>query len=103
MAYVKIDSASSGANTLVAAVTGRQIRVIGFGLVATGAVTIVFKSATTALTGVMSLAANQGLVSPPSGNSYDPLPQMITASGEALILTLGTAVQVSGWLVYDLV
>lgn len=53
-------SQAAGTTAIVAAVTGAKIRVISYTLVATGAATAVFKSATTAVTGTMSFAANGG-------------------------------------------
>lgn len=102
MPHVKISAASSGANTLVAAVIGRSIRVLGFVIVAAGAVTANFESGTTDLSGAMSLITGVPISAPLTG-SLDILPWMQTASGEALGLTLGGAVQVSGFLVYDVV
>lgn len=96
-------AAISGAatdNTIVAAVAGKRIRVLGFGIVAAGAVTVAFESSTTsALTGVMSLAANGDL----SLTAENPLGLFETVAAELLNMTLGGAVQVSGWLTYQLV
>lgn len=92
-----VSGASSGSNEVVAAVSGRKITVHGYTLVAAGAVTVQWRSAATAKTGVMSLAAN-GTVSAYSPTADMPLFQ--TAEGEALNLQLGGAVQVSGHLVY---
>src|SRR5687768_18608148 len=60
--YAIIDVASSGNNTIVAAVPGKQIRVTSVTIIASAAVTIRFESAAdgTALTGQMQLAANGG-------------------------------------------
>tara|TARA_R110000868_G_scaffold252541_1_gene509242 strand:+ start:860 stop:1174 length:315 start_codon:yes stop_codon:yes gene_type:complete len=94
---VAISAASSGSNELVAAVAGTQIRVTNFALVAVTAVTVQFKSASTALTGVMSMGATGVLAPGPDLQGH-----FITASGEALNLSLGGSVQVSGWLTYDI-
>jgi hypothetical protein len=94
---VVVDDALSGDNEIVAAVTGKKIRVLSGCLVATGAVTVRFESGAggTALTGQMSLAANQDLVL-----GFDPLGHFETAAGQALNLELGGAVSVDGWLNY---
>lgn len=93
-----ISGATSGDNALVAAVTGKKIRVISLFLIAAGAVTVRFESGAggTALTGVMSVAANGGMV---LNTNYDGWFQ--TAEGVLLNMELGGAVQVSGALTYQ--
>lgn len=95
--YAVIDAATSGDNTLVAAVAGKRIRVLSLYLVAAGAVTARFESAAggTALTGQSSLAAN-GVLSLP----YNPTGWFQTVAGELLNLELGGAVSVDGALSY---
>ena len=96
--YKVIDAATSGDNEIVAAVTGKKIRVLAFVLVMTGtAVTVRFESGAggTALTGQMT---------PSQGNviqaAYAPVGHFETAAGQALNLELGGAQSVDGWLVY---
>ena len=92
-----INVAGSGNNTLVAAVTGKKIRVLSYVIVAGGAVTARFESDAdgTALTGEMELAANQVLAPPdPRGGHFE------TAAGELLNLELSGAVNVDGYLSY---
>ena len=98
--FAAIDAASSGDNTIVAAVTGKKIRVVALFLVAAGAVTVRFESGAggTALTGQMSLAANGGFALP-----YNPVGYFETAAGELLNMELGGAVSADGSLVYELV
>lgn len=95
-----ISAASSGDNTLLAAVTGHKIRVHSYVLVAAGAVTAAFESAAsgTALTGDMSLITGTPLVVP-----FEREGHFETVAGELLNLELGGAVQVSGHLTYSLV
>ena len=95
---VAISGASSGNNTLVAAVSDASIRVLAMHLVADAAVTVTIKSASTSLSGAMSFAANGGEVLP-----HSPIGWYEGAKNEALIMTLGGAVQVSGSLVYELI
>ena len=79
--------------------TDRRIRVTAFHIVAAAAVTVAFESSTTsALTGIMSLAAN-GVLSA----DFNPHGHFETVAGELLNMTLGGAFQVSGWLTYVLV
>jgi hypothetical protein len=95
-----IDNASSGNNTIVAAVAGKKIRVLQFALVAAAAVTVRFESDAdgTALTGQMSFAANGGIAPP-----WCPVGHFETVAGKLLNLELGGAQSVDGWLVYQLV
>jgi hypothetical protein len=98
MKYAVVNTASSGANTIVAAVPGKRIKVFSYVLVATSAVTAEFRSATTAngLMGAVALGANGGIAA--LGTPEVPLFQ--TVSGELLGLQLGGAVQVSGHIGY---
>lgn len=103
MPTVKIDAASSGDNTLVAADTNRRIRVTQYTLIASAAVSVKWKSGSTDLSGAMALPANGG-ISATSPNDGDGRPAALieTAANEALVLNLSGAVQVSGHLTYDL-
>jgi hypothetical protein len=99
---VAISAAVSGDNTLIPAVAGKKLCVLGVFLMAGGAVNATFYSGPPAtgkaLSGPVPMAANGGFVVPPSAN-----PEMHwieTAAGEALVLKLDSAVQVSGFVVY---
>jgi len=97
-----ISGATSGNNTLVAAVSGLKIKVLGMVLYAAGAVDVRLESAAsgTALTGVMSLsAAGDGFVLPMAPPGYH---WVETIASQLLNMELGGAVQVSGFLVYQL-
>lgn len=93
-----VSAANSGDNTLIAAVSNNKIRVLAVLLVAAGAVGVRFESAAggTALTGVMSLAANGGFVMP-----FNPVGWFETLASQLLNLELSGAVQVSGVVVYQ--
>jgi hypothetical protein len=97
-----VNAATLGDNTIVAARPSWAIRVIGYVLVPDTAVTATFKSSGgTALTGPMKLAP-PGLAMPlgphaPGGWQG----QFESLTGEALVLNLGAATQVSGYVVYD--
>lgn len=104
MPYASIDTATSGDNTIVAAASGRKIRVIAYTAIASGDVSIRWKSASTSLSGAMAVAANGGAA--PSGAGESPsgyIGLMETAPGEALILNLSAAIQVSGHITYQLI
>lgn len=95
--HAKIDTASSGSQAMVAAVTGKQIVLLNYVMVADGAVTITWQSASTALSGAMSLAANSGIAVNSGGDGL-----LTTAAGEALNLSLGGSVGIRGHLTYTL-
>jgi hypothetical protein len=95
--FAAIDAASSGNNTLVAAVSAKKIRVLSLFLVAGGTVDVRLESGAngTALTGQMSLVAATGFVLP-----YNPAGWFETASNTLLNLELSGAVSVDGALSY---
>ncbi len=95
--FAKIDAASSGDNTIVAAVTGKKIRVVALFVVAAGAVNVAFESGAggTALTGQMNLTTNSGFVL-----DYNPVGWFETASATLLNLELSGAISVDGALTY---
>jgi hypothetical protein len=95
--FAKISTSSSGASTVVSAVTGKKIRVLRLTLIANEAVNVKFQSHTTLtdLTGLHYLAANGGWVEP-----YCPPGIFETLSGEALDINLSAAVAVGGSLTY---
>ncbi len=98
--YASVDAAGSGDNTLVAAVSGRKIRVLSLFLVASGAVTVAFESdaSGTALTGDMQVGANGNIAMP-----FNPEGWFQTVAGELLNMELGGATSVDGCLTYVLV
>jgi hypothetical protein len=94
----KIDAASSGNNTLVAAVTAKKIRVLAVFLTMTGtAVTIRFEDGAdgTALTGQMGPTAGQTIVLP-----FNPVGWFETSDATLLNMELSGAQSVDGALVY---
>ena len=96
--FAIIDAATLGDNTLVAAVTGKRIRVLSLYLVASGgAITIRFESGAggTALSGQMAFLAN-GVLSLP----YNPAGWFQTAAAVLLNLELSAATSVDGGLTY---
>lgn len=98
--YASINASGSGNNTLVAAVSGRRIKVLDYTFVCSGAVTVKFRSDDTDLTGAMAFVANSGISSPKGSISQGAI--LATDSGESLNLNLSSAVQVSGHLTYYL-
>lgn len=95
--FAAIDAASSGDNTIVAAVTGKKIRVVSAFLVAAGDVNTRFESGASgsALTGQMNLTTNSGFVLP-----FNPVGWFETASSAILNLELSGATSVDGSITY---
>ena len=102
-----ISVAASGDNTLVAAVSGLKIKVLGLVMYAAGDVLARLESAAggTALTGVIRMAGagvglgNDSIILPMAPPGYH---WVETVAGQLLNLELGGAVQVSGFIVYQL-
>jgi len=95
-----VSGATSGNNTLLAAVSGSAIRVLSYTLVAAGSVTVRFESGAsgTALTGVMSLIAGVPLVV-----NLEREGHFQTAVSTLLNMELSAGTQVSGHITYCLV
>lgn len=95
--YAVIDAAASGDNTLVAAVTGKKIRVVSLWYIASSTVTAIFQSGAsgTALTGGAQHIAQTGIVLPRNPDGW-----FQTGSGVLLNLNLSAAVSVDGSLNY---
>jgi hypothetical protein len=100
--YAIINAASSGNNTLVAAVTGKKIRVISMFLTTDAAVTATIQSGAggTALVGALSLGDSTGTNAPGFVLGENTHGWFQTAAGALLNLNLSGAVQVSGCLSY---
>lgn len=100
--YAVIDDASSGNNTVIAAVTGKRIRVLSYTLVPTADVVARWESGAggTALTGQMNLLAEDGVVSQGVSANCGSHGCFETAAGALLNLELSGAVSVDGHLTY---
>lgn len=97
---VLVNKAASGDNELVAAVAGAFIRVVQVALVPAGAVTVKFRSASTDLTGPMAWATNVPFI---DRSAQQNRGLFGTAKGEALNMNLGSAVQVGGYIVIQII
>jgi hypothetical protein len=95
--YAVVSGATSGNNTLVAAVPGKKIRVLQIVAISAGTTTFRLESGAdgTALTGVVSLAVNTGFTLP-----FSPVGWCETVAGALLNMELNAAIQVSGVLAY---
>jgi hypothetical protein len=85
--FASVSQGASGTTTIVAADNTRKIKVVSYVLVADGAGTAKWQSATTDKTGAMSFAANGGAVvlGQPASHLFE------TAVNEALNLTTTAA------------
>ncbi len=95
--YAKIDVASSGDNTLVAAVVGKKILLISCLMISSGSVNVAFEDGAsgTALSGQMNLTANSGFTAPFNEGGW-----CITSVNTLLNLELSGATSVDGFLTY---
>jgi hypothetical protein len=96
--FAVVNTAASGNNTIVAAqAAGVKIRVVGYLLVGAAAVTVNFQSGAggSSLSGAMSLAT--GI---PNTPGFTPTGWFETAAATLLNLSLGGAVQVSGFVAW---
>lgn len=95
--FAKIDTSASGDTTLVAAVTSKKIRVLGYRVQGGGAVSFSFKNVGGAsLTGPMPTGAAGG----GGGAAFSPVGHFETTAGVGLALTLSSAVAVGGHVCY---
>jgi hypothetical protein len=96
--FAAIAASASGNNTLVAAVTGKKIRVLAYNIIGNGAVNAKFQTGAggTDLTGLKYIAAAGGGICAP----FNPAGWFETAAGALLNLNLSGAVAVGGELVY---
>lgn len=96
--FVAISAASNGNNTIVAAVTGKKIRVLAAVMTMSGtSVSLTWQSGAggAGLTGAMTPTQGQTIVLP-----YNPAGWFETAAATLLNLSLGGAQTVGGALVY---
>lgn len=91
---IAVGESTSGDKTILAAQTGKKIRVVAVFLKVEGAVTLQFKSGSTNMGGAIPWDADDAYVEP-----FNPAGWMETASGEALLLNLSASVDVNGHVV----
>lgn len=92
-----ISVAAAGDATIVAAVTGKKIRVVDVVLTSETAGTVRFESGTggTALTGLITLPAGGGFAP-----GFNPYGHFETAAATLLNLEVTTSTGADGWLMY---
>lgn len=98
--YAIISASASGNTTIVPAVSGKAIRVLGYTLVTDAAVGVKLAqtgSSNLDLTGVMPLSANGGAAPNDGGGGWG---LMQTSKGHALVLNLNGTANVGGHITY---
>jgi len=93
-----INYSTTGDKTVIAAVADQRIVVTGALVVCGAAVTLTFKSGSTAITGPMTFAAGGGFGRDARPDSY----LFRTEAGQALVLNLSADAAVGGCLTYYL-
>lgn len=93
---VAINAPLTGVNEIVAAVSGKKIRVLGGVVAVATAVGLRFRSATTDLMGHTALPATSQL-----DINWTPWGALETNVGEALNLTASTTTVIGGFLTYQ--
>lgn len=96
--FASISASNSGDNTIVSAVTNKKIKVLSVALIASGTVSVKWRSNTTDISGAMPLVVNSGFVLPASAPGMGHY--LETATGEALNINLSTGTAVTGHLSY---
>lgn len=91
IARVVVSATSDGANTAVTAVAGETITLLSAVLTTVGTGGFIWKSDSTALAGKLTLTAGQPLVVP-----HDDKGHLQTATGQSLVITTDTGVDVLG-------
>lgn len=94
--FASVNATADGANEVVAAVTSKKIRVLGYVLTSDAAQTVIVKSGTTAIARIEVGAAGGGASYAGGLNA----PAFQTAAGEALNLTNETDCNTVGHLCY---
>jgi len=97
--YAKISGSGTDPVEVVAAVTGRIIRVLSYVVCSNEAASVTFTSASTALTGPMHIGELAGDLASTIASGFNPLGQFQTAKGEALNIVGGSSVY-GGHLTY---
>jgi hypothetical protein len=92
-----VSCAASGANTIVTGVASTSIQVYSLILTLASSTTVQIKSGSTALTGAMT---GTSFVFDFRSDRTGIVPWFVTAPGDNLVITLGSAVQCSGQITY---
>lgn len=94
LSKAKIDIVTSGDNTIIPLSAGKKHKIVKIWFVCAGAVDVTFKEGATAITGAMSFGQGGGLADDGDLNPIE------IATGQAFVINLSAAVQVSGMVRY---
>jgi hypothetical protein len=92
--FAAISANTNNDTGIVPGESGKKIRVVAFCIVASGAVSVKFRSGTTDITGEMSLVSGGSVAHAYDGGLFE------TAEGQPLNIYLSAAQQVGGYVVY---
>lgn len=95
--YAAINATTNGDNTIVAAVSGKKIRVYAYAFIADASVGVAFEDGAggTELSGQMSFLANDGIIMP-----FNPVGWFETTAGNLLNMETDAAANIRGHIVY---
>ena len=95
--FLATNIATSGDTTIIPPVAGKKIVVVGCLVIASGIVTVVFKSDNGAISGNMDLIANSGFSASNPGGVF------VSRVGGPLVLNLSSNIPVGVTLTYELI
>lgn len=93
--FAVINASSGGDNIIVAAVTGKKIRVLSYAFVSSGTVNVKWQSGATDISGLMYFIANTGISA-----GYNPKGHFQTAINTNLELNLSAGIALGGHINY---
>lgn len=93
--FAVINASANGDNTIVAAVSGKKIRVLSYAFVSSGTVNVKWQSEAIDISGLMYFIANTGLSA-----GYNPKGHFQTNTGKALELNLSGPTALGGHINY---
>lgn len=104
MLYGSINLSALGDTTVVPAIAGYRVRVLGYVIAAAGAVSVQFKSGANVISGPMAMVAGSNITTHPSaGTEQSELGVVQTNPDEAFVINLSAAVAVGGHVNYKYV
>jgi hypothetical protein len=104
--FAKIDVATNGDSTIVAAVANKRIRVLAYTFITDTDTIVTFKSASTEVSGPMAIAATGGIaasIGQLGTGGMGTFGLLETEPGQALVLNLSDVANLGGHCTYYLV
>ena len=104
MLYESISLSTLGDTTIVPAIAGYRVRILGYVIAAAGTVSVQFKSGSNVISGPMAMIAGSNITTHPSANTdQSEMGVVQTNPDEAFIINLSVAVAVGGHINYKYV